>query len=212
MPARCDSVKIRALMDERLMTAAQLANAADLSTSTLNRILNEKDYRTSDTTLKQLAKALGCSPFDLLREDSIGAMIHQETERAVADVVVEAVAEALTVVVDELSPADEAHAPQDIAQAVPPMEVKTPSVLDVSAYIDYLRTTCEDKVQSVLARLNDMRKSRNFWRIFCFILMLALVALIWYFIWEILNPDKGITAVLWNIYNTRSIPSITPNP
>lgn len=212
MPARCDAMKIRARMNEHLMTAAQLADAAGLSASTMNRILNEKDYRTSDATLNMLAKALDCSPFDLLREEAIGAMIQQETEQAVTGVVAEAVAEALTVVVDEMAPSDDSPSPQEIAQAVPPMEVKTPPVLDVAAYIDHIKAACEKEVRAVLDRLEDMRKNRNFWRLFCVLLLVAIVGLVWYFVWEILNPDKGITAILWNIYNSKNIPAITPKP
>lgn len=209
MPARCSSVKIRALMNDHFLTSAQLADAAGLSSSTLNRILNDKDYRTSDATVNQLAKALGCRPFDLLRDDAIDQMIHAETEQAVTDVVAEAVAEALTVVVDELAPEE---TPEQIAQAVPPIEAEVPPVLDVAAYVEHIRSTCEEAVRLATERLADMRKSRNFWRIFCFFLLLAVMGLTWYFVWEFLNPDKGLTAILWNIYNTKPVPGVTPVP
>lgn len=212
MPARCDAVKIRARMNDRLMTPAQLADAAGLSSSTMNRILNEKDYRTSDATLNLLAKALGCSPFDLLREESIGAMIQQETEQAVTGVVAEAVAAALTVVVDELAPSDETHSPQEIAKVVPPMEVKTPPVLDVASYIEHIKESCQKEIEAFRLRFEEMKKSRNFWRAAFFIALSVSIVFACYCVWEILNPDKGITAVLWKIYNTRSIPGVTPNP
>ena len=205
MPARCDSVKIRAKMNDKRMTAAQLADASGLSTSTLNRVLNEKDYRTSDSTVNLLATALDCSPFALLRDDVIGTMIQQETEQAVSGVVAEAVAEALTVVVDDQSP-------QEIAKAVPAMEVKAPHVLDVSSYVEYIKEACKKEIDAFRLLFEEMRKSRNFWRIFAFMMVAVSVGLSAYFVWEILNPDKGVTAVLWEIYNSRMIPGVTPRP
>lgn len=209
MPSRCSAEKLRALMTDRLMTSAQLADKAGISASTMTRILNDKEYRTSDTTLNLLAKALDCSPFDLLQDSAVDAIIRNETEQAVADVVTEAVAEALTVVVDELAPGD---TPQQIADAVPQMQASVPPVLDAASYIQHIKDSCEARVREVLARLNDMRKARNLWRIICVVLAVCIVGLSYYFVWEILNPDKGLTAVLWNIYNTKAIPGVTPNP
>lgn len=217
MPTRCDSMKIRAKMNEILMTPAQLAEASTLSTSTLNRILNEKNYRTSDATINLLAKALGCSPFDLLKDEAIGNMIHQEAEQAVTGVVAEAVAEALTVVVDELAPVVEEHSQQEIADAVPQMEVTTPPVLDVAAYVDYIRKSSEEKVELIQGELTKVRKSRTRWMIGTIVtIVLALAAVLgltYYFIWEILHPDKGLTSILWKIYNSTTIPPVaTPTP
>ena len=209
MPSRCSSVKVRAMMNDRLMTPAKLADVSGLSASTLNRILNDKAYRTSDATLHQLSKALDCNPFDLLQDEAVDAMIHNETASAVADVVAEAVAEAVTVVVDELAPDD---TPEQIAEAVPPIRAAVPPVLDVAAYIDHIKVSCEARVQEVIARLNDMRKARNTWRALAIVAILGVIGLTWYFVWEILNPDKGLTSILWNIYNTKAIPGVTPNP
>lgn len=200
MPARCDASKIRMLMNDRLMTPAQLSESSGLSSSTINRILHEKDYRTSDATLNLISRALNCSPFDLLRQDAIDSMIHTETEHAVTDVVVEAVTEAITVVADELTPAQDAPAPQAIAQAVPPLEVNVPPVLDVAAYIDYIRTATDEKVQAVNDRLSDMRKARNLWRGCTLALLIVLLAFFSYFVWEILNPGSGLTNLLRQIY------------
>lgn len=209
MPTRCSAAKIRALMHEQLMTAVQLADKAGISPSTLTRIFGDPDYRTSDQTVNLLAKALNCSPFDLLQDAAVDAMIRAENEQAVSEVVTEAVAEALTVVVDELAPGD---TPEQIADAVPHIQAAVPPVLDVASYIEHIKATCEARVQEVIARLNDMRKARNTWRVLALIAILGVIGLTWYFVWEILNPDKGLTSILWSIYNTKAIPGVTPNP
>lgn len=215
MPSRCSSAKVRAKMTEARLTAAQLADKAGISDSTMNRILQEKGYKTSDSTLTLLAGALNCSPFDLLRDDSINEMIHKEAEDAVTGIVAEAVAEAITVVVDELTPTEDAPTPERIADSVPPMQVNTPPVLDVASYIEHIKQACDEKIAAVMTRFDDMRKSRNFWRVFAIIMIAFSAIAIWYFVWEILNPDKGITAVLWKIYSTSVPPmfvTATPNP
>lgn len=209
MPSRCSPVKLRALMNEALMTTGQLADASTVSTTTINRILNDTAYRTSDTTVNLLAKALGCSPFDILHEDAVDAMVRTEAEHAVSGVVAEAVAEAITVVVDELAPED---TPQQVADAVPPIQASVPPVLDVASYIQYIKDSCEARVKEALGRLDDMRKARNLWRIVALLAVVAVIGLTWYFIWEILNPDKGLTAILWNIYNTKTVPAVTTAP
>lgn len=200
MPARCDSSKIRMRMHDMLMTPTQLSEASGLSASTINRILHEKDYRTSDATLNLICRALNCSPFDLLRQEAIDTMIHTETEQAVTGVVAEAVTEAITIVADELTPAQDAPAPQKIAQAVPPLEVNVPPVLDVAAYIDYIRTATDEKVQAVNERLTDMRKARDLWRGCTLALLIFLLAFFSYFVWEIFNPGSGLTNLLRQIY------------
>ena len=202
MPARCDAAKIRARMADRLMTPTQLSDASGLSISTINRILHEKDYRTSDATLNLICRALGCSQYDLLRDDAISDMIHSETAQAITGVVAAAVTEAVTVVADSVTPPDVTPAPQEIAKAVPPLEVTTPPVLDVASYIEYIRTTTEDRVAAIHARLDDMRRSRDLWRVLCIILMIALVAFACYFAWEILHPDCGLTNTFRQIYDT----------
>lgn len=209
MPSRCNAAKIRARMSEQLMTATQLADKAGISPSTLTRILGEKDYRTSDQTVNLLARALDCSPFDLLQDSAVDEMIRNETQTAVADVVAEAVAEAVTAVVDELAPED---TPEQIADAVPPIKASVPPVLDVAAYVDHIKAVCDARIKEALGRLDDMRKARNLWRIIAIVAILCVIGLTWYFVWEILNPDKGLTAILWNIYNTRAIPGATPTP
>jgi DNA-binding Xre family transcriptional regulator len=202
-------------MAEARLTASQLADKAGISDSTMNRILHEKGYKTSDSTLTLLAWALNCSPFDLLRDDSIGEMIQKETESAVTGIVAEAVAEAITVVVDELSPTTDTPTPERIADSVPHMQVNAPPVLDVAAYVDHIKQTCEEKITAVMTRFDDMRKSRNFWRVFAIIMIVFIVISIWYFVWEILNPDKGITAALWKIYSAYAphmFTTATPPP
>lgn len=209
MPSRCSAVKIRAMLNNRLMTAAQLADKAGVSASTMTRIMGDKDYRTSEQTINLLAKALECSPFDLLQDEAVDTMIRTEAAQAVADVVTEAVAEAVTVVAEELSPGD---TPEQIAQAVPPIRAAVPPVLDVAAYVEHIKSVCDARIQEALERLNDMRKARNLWRIIAILFILCVIGLTWYFVWEILNPDKGLTSILWSIYNTRAIPGVTPNP
>lgn len=209
MPSRCSAAKLRAMLNDRLMTSAQLADKAGVSASTMTRILNDKEYRTSDQTINLLAKALECSPFDLLQDEAVDMMIRAEAAQAVADVVTEAVAEAVTVVAEGLSPGD---APEQVAGAIPPIQTTIPPVLDVAAYVEHIKDACEQRVREALARLNDMRKSRNFWRAFALAALAVVLGLTWYFVWEVLNPDKGITSVLWNIYNTKTIPGVTPSP
>lgn len=214
MPARCSADKIRTLMTARLLTASQLADAAGVSHSTIARILNGNEHRTSDSTLNLLAQALGCSPFDLLPDEAVNDIVRTETESAVVGVVAEAVAEALTVVVDGLDTAASQPTPQDIAKAVPAMEVTAPPVLDIQAYINYIRQTCDEKVALARDELSAVRRSRTRWIIFAIsvivFVLVTIIILATFVVWEILHPESGITALLWRIYNGSSIPGVTP--
>lgn len=202
MPSRCSGAKLRAQMDKARLTSAQLADKSGVSTSTISRILNDRAPNTNAFTLYALCDALGCSQYDLLSDDIMETAIREETDHAIANVVAEAVAEAVTVVNDETSPQ---VTPEQLAGAIPALPVSTPPVLDIASYVDYIKTSTASQVDAI-------RESRDTWRRTSVILFILLCLAVCYFIWEILHPDQGITSILWNIYTRTTPPTVAPTP
>lgn len=205
MPARCSAEKVRHQMSRIGMTTPKLIAKSRLSESTVRRILSDKEYTTSDYTLQQLSEALQCSPYDLLRDAAIDEMTRTESEYAVEGVVAEAVREAVTVVSDNIAPGT---SPEKVAESVPVIPVATPPTLDIPSYIEYIK-------ESTSAHIKSLKRSRNTWRNTSGILFTLLMLAIIYFAWEIFNPDKGITSILWEIYSSSAppVPSVsTPTP
>lgn len=205
MPARCSAEKVRHQMARIGLTTPKLIAKSHLSESTIRRILADKEYSTSDYSLQQLSEALQCSPYDLLRDSAIDQMTRKETEYAVEGVVAEAVMEAVTVVTESVAPET---SPKKVAESVPVIPVATPPTLDIPSYVEYIK-------ESTSAHINSLKQSRNAWRNTSVILFVLLLLAIFYFAWEIFNPDKGITRILWEIYISSTPPAFphaTPSP
>lgn len=201
MPARCSGEKLRQQMAAAKMTTTKLIQQSGVSESTIRRILANAEYKTNDSTLQLLAEALQCSPFDLLRDEAITDVVKVEANLAVSEVVAEAVMDAVTVVTDSIAP----DASQEtIANAVPEMQVTPPPALDIPSYIKYIEA-------STSAHVEALRESRDTWRRTSVILFVLILAMIAYFLWEMFNPDKGLTSLLWQIYSCRQLP-LTPAP
>lgn len=200
MPARCSAEKVRHQMARIGLTTPKLIAKSRLSESTIRRILSEKEYTTSDYTLQQLADALQCSPYDLLRDNAIDEMTRVETEYAVGSVVADAVAEAVTVVTDSIAPE---VSPEKVADAVPVIPVSPPPILDVPSYVEYIR-------ESTSAQIAYLQKARNAWRNASIVLFILLIIFVSYFMWEIFNPNEGIIQILCDIYrDVSSTPGAT---
>ena len=190
MPARCSGAKVRAKMAKAGMTAGKLVALTTLSESTINRILNDKTVYTSDYSLQRIADVLQCSPYDLLRDEVVEEAIKEASTLAVKEVVAEAVMEAVTAVTDEVAPDVE---PDRVAEAVPPLPISPPPVLDVSTYLEYIKETTE-------ARIAELNRSRNTWRAIAIAAVIAFLLLTAYFAWEIFNPGSGLSSVLEDVY------------
>lgn len=190
MPARCSGAKVRAKMAKAGMTAGKLVALTTLSESTINRILNDKTVYTSDYSLQRIADVLQCSPYDLLRDEVVEEAIKEASTLAVKEVVAEAVMEAVTAVTDEVAPDVE---PDRVAEAVPPLPISPPPVLDVSTYLEYIKETTE-------ARIAELNRSRNTWRAIAIAAVIAFLLSAAYFAWEIFNPGSGLSSVLEDVY------------
>ena len=190
MPARCSGAKVRAKMAKAGMTAGKLVALTTLSESTINRILNDKTVYTSDYSLQRIADVLQCSPYDLLRDEVVEEAIKEASTLAVKEVVAEAVMEAVTAVTDEVAPDAE---PDRVAEAVPPLPISPPPVLDVSTYLEYIKETTE-------ARIAELNRSRNTWRAIAIAAVIAFLLSAAYFAWEIFNPGIGLSSVIEDVY------------
>lgn len=173
MPARCDSAKVKKKMQEAHLTTRKLIEESGLSESTIRRILSEKDYATTDATLDILAERLHCSPYDLLTDEEIGAMVQRDINQAAAEVAAQG---------------------QQEAYQMPP-------ALNVVGYVNYIRQTT-NTLTSTMAR------NGNLWRNAAAVLFVLLLVIVVYFLWEIFNPQMGITSILWNVYNTTTPPVV----
>lgn len=209
MPARCSSQKIKAQMARLGMKTSKLMAVSGLSESTLHRLLTDKPVTTNDRTLQILADALQCSPFDLLRDSEIDQVVKTEADNAMTGVVAEAVLEAVTVVTESLAPETP---PETIAEQIPQLPVSAPAALDIPTYIEYLRDSHNDRVDDMQRALQDMRSARNLWRWVSFALFVLLFLAVCYFAWELFNPDKGLTRVLWDAYISLFPPAYTQPP
>ena len=197
MPKRCSGEKVRRQMTRLGLTTSQLMAKSGLSESTIRRILaNREEHATSDYTVQHLADALQCSPYDILRDDAIVDVVKTDSEFTVAEVLAEAVMEAVTVVTDNVAPD---ASPEDIAKVVPPLQVTPPPTLDVPSYFDYIKRTTDDHIQS-------LKKSRNTWRNLALVLLVLLLISIGYFVWELFNPAGGLSSILRHIYNQTPPP------
>lgn len=185
MPRRIDGAKVAAMMDERDWTIADLATHSGLSASTIGRIKKNEEHKSSNFTVKSLARAFGCEPADLYKPEAIKEAINESLAQKASNVVAEAVAEAVTVVMEEVAP----DVPQEtVASTIPSMEVNFPFDLNVQAYFDRMVARHEDEVETLKKthsdHLADLRRECRHWRTISAVCAIAAVAL---FVYTILH-------------------------
>lgn len=177
MPSRLSGQKVRTRMREKGLSSARLNSISGLSPSTIDRILNDRASTYNDDTVRRIADALGCSPFDLYDDTTVAAALADAAPRAVESAIAEAVAEAVTVVVEEVAP--EASA-KSVADTVPAIPVALPPALDVSAYFAYIQEQHKSEVAQLRHAqqdsLDDLRREISTWRSVALVLIGALVA------------------------------------
>ena len=166
MPRRIDGAKVIALMEERDWTNADLAEHSHLSVSTIGRIKKNEAHNSSNITVRYLARAFGCQPADLYKEEAIKEAINESLTQTVTNVVAEAVAEAVTVVVDEVAPS---VSPETVAKNIPPIELDLPIDFNAQLYFDRIEAAHKQQVSLMEAahseHLRDLRKDKRNWQI-----------------------------------------------
>lgn len=166
MPARVSGKKVREKMLAMDATPADLVKKTGLSVSTVDRILNDRATSYSTYTIKKLADALHCEPFEIFTEEAVKAAINESLAQAVENVVAEAVTEAVTVVIDEVAPET---SPNTVAETVPPITVNVPPVLDIPVYIDHIVAEHAKEIATLLSahreHLADLRKEKRAWQV-----------------------------------------------
>lgn len=176
MPRRIDGEKITALQDEMNMTNADLARESGVSVSTIIRIKKNEAHNSSNYTVKSLAKAFGCQPADLYKEEAVKEAINESLAQTVSNVVAEAVAEAVSVVVDEVAPD---VPPETVAQKIPEMQLNMPFDLNIQTYFDRMVTShqlqIENLEKSYTHHIEDLRKGKHAWQAIAAVLALALL-------------------------------------
>ena len=174
MPRRIDGEKITALQDEMNMTNADLARESGVSVSTIIRIKKNEAHNSSNFTVKSLAKAFGCQPADLYKEEAVKEAINESLAQTVSNVVAEAVAEAVTVVVDEVAPD---ASPETVAEKIPEMKINMPFDLNVQKYFDRRVISHQLEIEkletSYSNHINDLRKGKQAWQAIAAVLALA---------------------------------------
>lgn len=143
---------IKAEMAARKMTAAQVAQEANIAKGTLDNFL---DGTTASPAFDRLC--------------AIGAVLG-------------------------LSPNQLSGVPDPAPAAVPP-----PSD-DVFRLVEALKESHQREIDHFTKYHEELRRDRLFWRIVSIVLLLVLFLTVLYFSWEILNPSKGITDILWGEY------------
>lgn len=142
---------IKAEMASRKMTAAQVAQEANIAKGTLDNFLDGTTASPAFDRLCAIGAVLGLSPNQL-------------------------------------------SGVQDPSPAAPP-----PSS-DVSFLVEALKASHQREIDHYTRYHEELRRDRLFWRIVSIVLLLALLLTVLYFCWEILNPSKGITDILWGEY------------
>lgn len=183
MPSRLNPDAIRAKMKEAKITSlASLSTKSGISPATIDRIMHHRCGNCNSQTVKMLADALKCSPFDLYTEEALTEGTAIAAAVAVADAVAEAVNEAVNAVVSEVAPE---AAPQEVAAAVPnEIPVAPPPALDLVAYFDYLKTSHESEIKTLTTAYEDRIKHDTtnhvrLVRILCSIIGVLSVSIIW---------------------------------
>lgn len=145
MPSRLNPDAIRAKMKEAgIPTLASLSNKSGVSQATIDRIMHRRCGNCNSQTVRLLADALKCSPFDLYNEEALTEGTTLAAAVAVADVVADAVNEAVTAVVNEVVPGVD---PKEVASAVPPIQVPLPRAVDPGEYLEYIKKTHAETIR-----------------------------------------------------------------
>lgn len=149
MPSRLDPDAIRARMNDlNIHSLASLSCKSGVSQATIDRIMHHRSGNCNSQTVQLLADALKCSPFDLYTAEALTEGTAMATAVAVADAVAEAVNEAVNAVVSEVAPD---APPQEVASAIPAIEVTPPPALDLAEYFDYLKSVHTRELESLHA-------------------------------------------------------------
>ena len=147
--------------DRNIHSLASLSCKSGVSQATIDRIMHHRSGNCNSQTVQLLADALKCSPFDLYTAEALTEGTAMATAVAVADAVdtlddgvgavdavAEAVNEAVNAVVSEVAPD---APPQEVASAIPAIEVTPPPALDLAEYFDYLKSVHTRELESLHA-------------------------------------------------------------
>ena len=176
MPQRLSIPKVRSKMQSLGLNTAKLVERSQLSDSTIDRVLHGRANHYSDFTISRLAIALECPVLELLDDESTSAALTAFTAQTIENVVEEAVAKNVTVVIDNVAPDTPA---QVVAESVPNTPAYIPSAQDVSDYFQYIQQQHTAAVSGMQSHLDDLRSECNLWRGICIVLgaLLLIVSL-----------------------------------
>ena len=165
MPSRLSATKIRAKMQQSCISPSSMVNRTGLSASTIDRVINGRATGYNDHTAQCFANALGCTVMEILDDEYVTPVINSAVSASVETAIVGAVAEAVTVVVDDVSPRTPT---ESVAQTVPDMTVHLPPALDVAKYVDHLQADHQREISEMKVahqeHLADIRREKNVWR------------------------------------------------
>lgn len=165
MPSRLSATKIRAKMQQNCISPSSMVTRTGLSASTIDRVINGRATGYNDHTAQCFANALGCTVMEILDDEYVTPVINSAVSASVETAIVGAVAEAVTVVVDDVSPRTPT---ESVAQTVPDMTVHLPPALDVAKYVDHLQADHQREIAEMKAahqeHLADIRREKNVWR------------------------------------------------
>lgn len=165
MPARLSATKIRAKMQTKNISPSVLTQRSTLSESTVGRIINGHATSCSDHTAACIANALDCTIMEILDDEYIAPVIANTVATSVETALVEAVAGAVSVIVDDVAPKTPAAS---VADTMPDMRVHLPPALDVAAYFTYIQNEHNREMEELRElhreHMNDIRIEKNVWR------------------------------------------------
>ena len=165
MPKRLSGTKILAIMKVEGITQTELIRRSTLSPSTVEKVVHNRATRYSDYTAQCIADALGRTVMDIVDDEYVAPIISSAVSSSFETAIAGAVAEALTVVVDDVSPRTPS---ESVAQTVPDMTVHLPPALDVSQYVKTIQEEHQRTVEELKAahqeHINDIRREKNAWR------------------------------------------------
>lgn len=165
MPKRLSGTKILAIMKAEGITTTEMIRRTALSQSTVDKVLHNRATGYSDYTAQAFANALGRTVMDIVDDEYVAPVISSAVSSSFETAIAGAVAEALTVVVDDVSPRTPS---ESAAQAVPDMTVHLPPALDVAQYVKTIQEEHQRTVDELKAshreHLADIRREKNVWR------------------------------------------------
>ena len=165
MPKRLSGTKILAIMKAEDINQTELIRRTALSQSTVDKVIHNRATGYSDYTAQCIADALGRTVMEIVEDEYVTPVINSAVSTSVESAIVGAVAEAVTVVVDDVSPRTPS---ESVAQTVPDMTVHLPPALDVAKYVDHLQADHQREIADMKAahqeHLADIRREKNVWR------------------------------------------------